>query len=133
MIATATTPASVEVGARDANRLLGHLSRAYQEGDLQGMRALFAADAQGPRGGLDSILADYNRVFSDSRQRSLAVRDVNWFLSGDTFTIIASFEATVTKGRAGRPRRSHGDLRLDLRRDGEKWQIYRMRHDENPG
>lgn len=131
----ALVPASVpvDVGARDANRLLGHLSQAYEDGDLQGMRSLFAADAQGPRGGLDSILADYHRVFADSRQRSLAVRDVNWFLSGDTFTIIASFEATITKGRSGRPRRSHGDLRLDLRRAGEKWQIYRMQHDEKPG
>jgi hypothetical protein len=125
--------ASPTVGIRDANRLLGHFSRAFEAGDLQGMRELFAADARGPRGGLDSIIADYGQVFSDSRQRSLSVRDVNWFLLGDTFTIIASFEATVTKGRTGRSRRSHGDLRLDLRREGEKWRIYRMQHDENPG
>jgi ketosteroid isomerase-like protein len=123
----------VEVGARDANRVLGSLSHAYEDGDLQRMRTLFAEDAHGPRGGLDSILAEYNRVFEDTRQRSLSVRDVNWFLSGDTFTIIASFEATVTSNRTGRARRSRGDLRLDLRREGERWQIYRMQHDEKPG
>jgi ketosteroid isomerase-like protein len=133
VMAAPAPSAVVEVGARDANRVLGSLSHAYEDGDLQRMRTLFAEDAHGPRGGLDSILAEYNRVFEDTRQRSLSVRDVNWFLSGDTFTIIASFEATVTSNRTGRARRSRGDLRLDLRREGERWQIYRMQHDEKPG
>ena len=118
---------------RDANRLLGQLSRAYEDGDLQGMRALFAEDAQGPTGGLNSILAEYRRVFDDSSERSLAMRDVSWFVSGDTFTIVATFEANVTGGRAGRSRKTRGDLRLDLRREGDHWQIYRMQHGERPG
>jgi hypothetical protein len=97
------------------------------------MRALFAPDARGPAGGLDAILADYRRVFSDSRERSLSVRDVSWFVSGETFTIVASFEASLTSGRAGRVRRTRGDLRLDLRREGDQWQIYRMQHGERRG
>jgi hypothetical protein len=119
--------------AHEANRLLGQFSRAYEDGDIQGMRALFASDARGPAGGLEAILADYRRVFSDSRERSLSVRDVNWFVSGETFTIVASFEATVTSGRAGRVSRTRGDLRLDLRREGDRWHIFRMQHDERRG
>jgi hypothetical protein len=139
--AAALVPQAVEVatsaepkpGSRDANRLLGQLSRAYEDGDVQGMRALFATDAQGPAGNLDSILADYRRVFSDSSARSLAMRDVSWFVSGETFTIVATFEASVTSGRAGRVRKTRGDLRLDLRRGGDRWQIFRMQHGDRPG
>jgi hypothetical protein len=119
--------------SRDANRLLGQLSRAYEAGDVDGMRALFAADASGPKGNLDSILAEYRRVFADSSERSLAVRDVSWFLNGDTFTIVATFEANVTDARGGRVRKTRGDLRLDLRREGDHWQIFRMQHGERPG
>ncbi len=74
-------PAATRLGARDADRLLNTLSRAYERGSLPEMRTLFAADAQGPRGGLKSILSDYNRVFDDSSTRSLAMRDVSWFES----------------------------------------------------
>jgi hypothetical protein len=120
-------------GSRDANRLLGQLSRAYEAGDVQGMRALFAADASGPKGNLEATLAEYRRVFAASSERSLNVRDVSWFLSGDTFTIVATFEASVTEAHGGRVRKTRGDLRLDLRRDGDRWQIFRMQNGERPG
>jgi ketosteroid isomerase-like protein len=119
--------------SRDANRLLSHFSRAYEDGNLAGMRAMFTSDIRGPRGGMGAILADYDRVFASSRDRSLAVRDVSWFANGDTLTIIASFEATVTSARGGRPRKTHGDIRLDLRREDEQWRIFRLLHDERPG
>jgi len=129
-------PARVEPpkpSSRDANRLLGQLSRAYEDGDVQGMRALFASDASGPAGGREAILAEYRRVFASSSERSLSMRDVSWFTSGETFTIVATFEASVTEGRAGRVRKTRGDLRLDLRREGDHWEIFRMQHGERPG
>ena len=97
------------------------------------MRSMFTADARSTRGGLDATLEDYSRLFKSSRDRSLAVRDVSWFTSGATITIIASYQATVTAGRSGRIRRTHGDLRLDLRQEDEQWRIYRLMHDERPG
>jgi hypothetical protein len=126
-------PAASRPGSRDANRLLGQLSRAYEAGDIQGMRALFAPDAQGPGGGLNAIMAEYRRVFADSSERSLSMRDVSCFVNGDTFTIVATFEANVTSQRPARSRKTRGDLRLDLRREGDRWQIYRMQHGERPG
>lgn len=124
---------SPSMDERDANRLLGHFSRAYAEGNLAGMRAMFTNDATGPRGGLDKILAEYDRLFASSQERSLAVRDVSLFADGATLTIIASYQATVTTGRSRRQRRTHGDLRLDLRREAEQWRIYRLQHDDRPG
>jgi hypothetical protein len=116
----------------DANRLLGSFSRAFEQGDLQQMRELFAADARGPQGGLREILRDYDRVFGDSSERSLVVRDVNWFEDGENVTIVAGYDASVTS-RGGKARRTRGDLRLDLRRENDRWRIYRLRHDERPG
>jgi hypothetical protein len=123
--------ASVEEIA--ANRVLGHFSQAYADGNLDSMRAMFTDDARSPLGGLNAILANYGRVFEGSSDRSLVVRDVSWFTRGGTLTVIASYEATVTNARNRRLRRTHGDLRLDLRREDEQWRIYRLLHDEQQG
>ncbi|MEO8161780.1 MAG: DUF4440 domain-containing protein, partial [Arenimonas sp.] len=123
-----SAPSPPKIGAIEANRLLNHFSRAYEAGDLDGMRAMFAPDIRGSHGNRDQILADYDRLFGSSTERSLQVRDVSWFASGDVLTIVASFEASVTGARGGRPRRSRGDLRLDLRRDDAQWRIIRLQH-----
>jgi hypothetical protein len=119
----------MNVNRNDANRLLSRFSRAYEDGNLDGMRAMFANDTRSNR---DAILADYGRLFGSSSERSLQVRNVSWFTTGKTLTVIASFEAVVT-GRSGRARRSRGDLRLDLLREDEQWRIVRLQHDERSG
>ncbi len=85
------------------------------------------------RGGSNAILADYSRLFKNSEQRSLGVRDVSWFTNDGTLTIIASYEASIASGRNRRARRTHGDLRMDLRLVDEQWRIYRLQHDERGG
>jgi hypothetical protein len=128
----ASVPTAPRIRQADANRLLGSFSRAFEQGDLQQMRELFAVDARGPQGGLREILRDYDRVFGDSSARSLVVRDVNWFEEGENVTIVAGYDASVTS-RGGKARRTRGDLRLDIRRENDRWRIYRLRHDERPG
>jgi hypothetical protein len=120
-------PDRAPVSQREANRLLGRFSEVYAEGDLAGMRAMFTADASSPDGGLDAILDEYDQLFERSSHRVLAVRDVRWFAAGDTFTIIAGYEASLRRGRLGRSR-SHGNLRLELRRENDQWLIYRLQH-----
>ena len=119
--------------SRAANKVLASFSQAYSDGSLAGMRALLTQDVRGPRGGLDSILAEYDLLFGSSRERSLALRDVSWFTSGETFTIIASYDATVVAARNGRQLRTRGDLRMDLRRENDQWRIFRLRHDQRGG
>jgi ketosteroid isomerase-like protein len=131
--AAAVEPDSRQLRQVDANRLLNRFSRAYEQGDLDGMRALFAVDVRGRGGNRDAILAEYDRLFGNSEERSLQVRDVSWFGSGDTLTIIASFDATVTSTRDKRQRRTRGDLRLDLRREDTQWRIVRLQHEERRG
>lgn len=131
--AVSPSPAPDPIDDNSAHEVIGAFSDAYAQGDLARMRRLFTDDARDARGGLDGILSDYNRVFSDSQQRSLDVSDVSWLRNGNTATIIASYQATVVSRRDGRPRRVHGDLRLDLRLEGGQLRIYRLLHDENPG
>jgi hypothetical protein len=121
------------IGQSDANRLLSHFSRAFEDGDLGRMRAMFAADITSGVGNRDATLADYNRLFGNSRARSLQVRDVSWFATDGTLTIVASFDATITDVRDGKSRRSHGDLRMDLRREDSQWRIFRLKHAERRG
>jgi hypothetical protein len=120
------------IDQRTANRILGNLSAAYSDGDLRRMRGLFTSDAVGPGGGLASILAGYGEVFANSNERSLEMRNVSWFTTGPTLTIVASYDARVSSGAAG-TRKTHGDIRLDLRKQGEQWRIFRLKHDERPG
>ena len=134
-VVAAPTQASLRAASEllVANRILGHFSQAYVDRNLDSMKAIFTDDAQSPLGGLGVILAGYNQLFRSSSDRSLVVHDVSWFTTGETATIIASYQATATKGRNGRLRRTHGDLRMDLRRENEQWRIYRLMHDERPG
>jgi hypothetical protein len=131
--ATSAPPPLVQpgVGMRDANRLLNVFSAAYESGNIDDMRAMFAKDMQGVNGDARETLAEYDRLFDSSSERKLSVRDVNWFADGDTLTIVASYHATVTQNK--RQRRTQGNLRLDLRRDNDRWLIVRLKHDERPG
>jgi hypothetical protein len=113
--------------------MLGHFSQAYGRGDLDGMRQLFAEDVRSNRGGLREILADYGSLFGRSEQRSLRVHDVSWFAEGSTLTVVASYSATVFEGRDGKVRKTHGDLRFDLRKINDEWRIFRFQHGERPG
>lgn len=135
--APATNPQDMapafSITQRDANRLLGDFSRAYSDGDLGTLRKMLAEDVRGPRGGIEVILADYEKVFRSSEARSLSVRNVSWFGSGESFSIVASFEASVVEGRSRKVRKSHGDIRLDLRLEADQWRIYRLSHDERQG
>jgi hypothetical protein len=125
-------PDPAPISQRDANRLLGRFSEVYAEGDLSGMRAMFTADASSPDGGLDDILDEYDQLFERSSHRVLAVRNVRFFAKGETLTIIASYEASLRTGRLGRSR-SHGNLRLELRRENDQWLIYRLQHHDQSG
>ena len=126
-----SAPEPAAIGAQDANRLLGNFARAYGAGDLSGLEAMFTADVSGSEGNLKRILAGYDKVFQTSERRSLAVHDVSWFENDGTLTIIASYQATV-EGTRG-PRKSRGDLRMDLRKVKGQWRIFRFQQGERPG
>lgn len=123
-------PALPRIDDRIANRLVGQLSQAYGDGDMQRMQTLLASNATGREG---QLLAEYSRLFATSEQRSLSISNVSWLQDGDNATIIATYTATVQARAGKRLRRTGGDMRLDLRIEGGQWRIYRLSHDERRG
>lgn len=123
-------PGLPTIDDRVANRLVGQLSQAYGDGDLQRMRSLVTSNATGGSG---DLLDEYDRLFASSEQRSLSISNVSWLQDGDNATIIATYVATVQARAGKRPRRSGGDMRLDLRVEGGQWRIYRLSHDDRRG
>lgn len=123
-------PGLPAIDDRIANRLVGQLSQAYGDGDLQRMRSLVTSNATGGSG---DLLDEYDRLFASSEQRSLSISNVSWLQDGDNATIIATYVATVQARAGKRPRRSGGDMRLDLRVEGGQWRIYRLSHDDRRG
>lgn len=123
-------PGLPTIDDRVANRLVGQLSQAYGDGDLQRMRSLVTSNAIGGSG---DLLDEYDRLFASSEQRSLSISNVSWLQDGDNATIIATYVATVQSRAGKRARRSGGDMRLDLRVEGGQWRIYRLSHDDRRG
>ena len=123
-------PGLPTIDDRVANRLVGQLSQAYGDGDLQRMRSLVTSNAIGGSG---DLLDEYDRLFASSEQRSLSISNVSWLQDGDNATIIATYVATVQARAGKRPRRTGGDMRLDLRVEGGQWRIYRLSHDDRRG
>ena len=123
-------PGLPTIDDRVANRLVGQLSQAYGDGDLQRMRSLVTSNATGGSG---DLLDEYDRLFASSEQRSLSISNVSWLQDGDNATIIATYVATVQARAGKRSRRTGGDMRLDLRVEGGQWRIYRLSHDDRRG
>lgn len=123
-------PGLPTIDDRVANRLVGQLSQAYGDGDMQRMRSLVTSNAIGGDG---DLLDEYGRLFASSEQRSLSISNVSWLRDGDSATIIATYVATVLTRAGKRARRSGGDMRLDLRVEGGQWRIQRLSHDDRRG
>jgi curved DNA-binding protein CbpA len=128
-VAVRDAPGAAPVSQREANRILSRFSEVYADGDLAGMRAMFTVDASSQDGGLDAILKEYDQLFGHSKHRVLSMQDVNWSSSGKTFTIVASYEATMKTGLLTRVH-SQGKLRLDMREVNDQWRIYRLENNE---
>jgi len=66
-----TPDARGEFGSREANRLLGNFSRAFQNGDVSGMRAMFSTDPA--MGVLRHVDAGYEHAIDIARERGVRV------------------------------------------------------------
>jgi hypothetical protein len=117
-----------EVAARAVAR---EFSRAYGAGDINALMQLFTADARNNRGGRDAIVYDYQSLFSGTSQRELRLVPAGW-ISRDPAegTLLADYEASVTRSGARKSETSRGQIRFDLRRVNGDYRISQVRHDD---
>ena len=125
-----TDPASEsrQVGAASAETLVveeldGLIERytnAYRRGDLDGLMALFAADARGKNGSSrDGIRRDYGMLFDAHWVRRMLLRDLRW-TRGDGFaSAVGHYEVWLRRRDNGGSIQLAGTIRFEVRkRDG---------------
>lgn len=113
---------------REAMALLAAFQRNYGAGDLQGLLGLFTGDARNNRGGLKAIGEDYEQLFRSTDSRRIEWREPVWLGNGARGNVSARYRATVLPSGELRPNIVEGDIRFDLRLEGDSVRIERVRH-----
>ncbi|MDG4561590.1 MAG: DnaJ domain-containing protein [Candidatus Competibacter sp.] len=125
-----TDPASEsrQVGAASAETLVveeldGLIERytnAYRRGDLDGLMALFAADARGKNGSSrDGIRRDYGMLFDAHWVRRMLLRDLRWTRGGGSASAVGHYEVWLRRRDNGGSIQLAGTIRFEVRkRDG---------------
>ena len=129
-VEAAPPPAPPPITESAAQFLLDQFTTAYARGDLPGLMRLFASDATNNRGGRDAIAYDYQELFDQTRKRQLLLQRQGWLQSGNTATVLASFEARVTPAGGLISPSSHDNIRFDLGWENGSLRIRGVRHDE---
>ncbi|ODS63003.1 MAG: hypothetical protein ABS41_07470 [Arenimonas sp. SCN 70-307] len=115
---------------QEALALLEQFTTAYRRGDLRALMRLFTRDATNNRGGRAEIAYDYQELFDDSDARELRLTPNGWLQGETSATVLARFEARVSRAGRWRTGRSEGEIRFDLAREDGVLRIKTIRHDE---
>ncbi len=110
------------------DRLLEKFRRAYDEGNLIGLMALFTRDARNIADGSKTLADDYRELFATSSARALSLTDMSWWREGEQIVVIARFNAAIKPSGRPRARQIGGDIRFELRREDGEVRIARIRH-----
>ena len=110
------------------DQLLQQFRNAYVEGDLIKLMALFTREARNRAEGSKRLADDYRTLFQSSQARRLSLHDRSWWREGDMVAVVATFDAAITPNGGARSRRIGGDIRFELRREGDAVRIARIRH-----
>jgi ketosteroid isomerase-like protein len=112
-----------------AHAVLARFTEAYAAGDINALMRLFTRDAVNNRGGRAAIVYDYQSLFSQTRERHLALVPNAWIVRGDSALVLAGYEAWVKEGRLRPATTTRGDIRFTLRREDGELKISQVMHD----
>ena len=119
-----TTPLPVienRVNPADADDVLVRLSGAYEAGSIATFRKVFATSMAGRR----QILSDYERVFQQTRQRSIRFTQFKHKIVGDKL-LTSGFAVVSTVDNDNRTSSQRVFLEIDIGRDPEGLKIERL-------
>ncbi|HZP65450.1 MAG TPA: DnaJ domain-containing protein [Rudaea sp.] len=113
--------------AAQAESTLARMQSAYGRGDLDELMALFAAN---PIGESRAALADqYRELFAHSRERSLVLHNVGWFVNRDVAVGLGQYETVIIAREGNPPRVAAGTIRVELKMEAGQARIVRMTHE----
>ena len=116
-----TAPRVLDVRTRDSEDALLRFGSAYEQGAIDGVRALFAAAMPGR----SQMIADYQRVFSNTRQRNIRFLQLKHTVAGQRVTTVG--QAVVnTVGADNKSSSQRVFLEIEVVRDGNDVRIERM-------
>ncbi len=106
-------PTGVELTAREVQTLIDRYTDACRRGDLEGVMALFAADASGQGG---SVRRDYGNLFAAFLIRRIQLNEVKWSLRGDRAKVSARYALWLRGRRDGQQIQWTGNIHFKLRK-----------------
>ncbi len=114
----------------DPNKVITHLTRVYQAGDLEGLVSLFTADAQVTGGrGKSYLRADYGDFFAQTPYRQLGIQSLRW-QTGKEGRLIGRGDLTVRTRRHAQDawHKASGSIHFELVPSKGGYKIARMEH-----
>jgi DnaJ domain len=109
------------VNAADADDILGKLSGAYESGSIAAFSKVFATSMAGRR----QLLSDYERVFQQTRQRTIRFTQFKHKVSGEKL-LTSGFAVVSTIDNDNRASSQRIFLEIDIGREAEGLRIERM-------
>ena len=117
----ASPPTESRVNPADADDILVKLSGAYEAGSIAAFSKVFATSMAGRR----QLLSDYERVFQQTRQRSIRFTQFKHKVSGEKL-LTAGFAVVSTVDNDNRVASQRIFLEIDIGRDPEGLKIERL-------
>jgi hypothetical protein len=119
--ATPALPTDSRVNPADADDILVKLSGAYEAGSIAAFSRVFATSMPGRR----QLLYDYERVFQQTRQRSIRFTQFKHKISGEKL-LTSGFAVVSTVDNDNRTSNQRIFLEIDIGRDPDGWKIERL-------
>lgn len=117
----AAAPRVSEARSRDSEDALLRFGSAYEQGSIESVRALFGSAMPGR----SQMIADYQRVFSSTRQRNIRFLQLKHTVAGQRVTTVG--QAVVnTVGADNKSSSQRVFLEIEVARDGNDVRIERM-------
>lgn len=118
---TPPPPTESRVNPADADDVLVKLSGAYEAGSIAAFSKVFATSMAGRR----QLLSDYERVFQQTRQRSIRFTQFKHKVSGEKL-LTSGFAVVSTIDNDNRSSSQRIFLEIDIARDSEGLKIERL-------
>ena len=123
MTVVVVAPEKDALTAAEVESLMSRYTRAYQQGDLNGVMALLAT---GPR---NQIRGDYATLFANHYVRGLWLRDLHWAYRGQSARGSGHYELKLLRRDNGELRQVRGSIRFTVQKQDDQVLIEAIEYD----
>ena len=122
-VAVVAAPEKRDLTARELESLMSRYTRAYQQGDLGSVMALFATGAR------SRIREDYATLFATHHIRGLWLQDLRWVYRGQSASGSGRYELRLQRRDNGEPHQVRGGIRFTVQKRDNQVLIEAIEYD----